>query len=167
MIDLILASFDILANAIFRNEGSKDSHVLKSFLVCKVPLLICQLCSAGFDMSTSEYCITEALNQVDTSVFPTASLMFDPSRSNNPYTESVREDFCTACVVHGLIQREHVDRILGESSMSYVSLEKLSKEKLVQDCLASTANIQSLIRDLDKTDGNVGAVAQALVDVCA
>ncbi|KAG6003697.1 hypothetical protein E4U21_001805 [Claviceps maximensis] len=165
VIDLILASFDILANSVFRNEADKDAHLLKSFLVNKVPLIIRELCT-GFDTDSSEFCITEALNRVDTTIFPTASLMFDETRSNNPYTESVREEFCTACALHGLVQREHVERILGETSMSYEpSLEKHSKERLVQDCLADADKIQGLIRDLEKMDGNVGAVAQALVDV--
>ncbi|KAG5927239.1 hypothetical protein E4U42_002434, partial [Claviceps africana] len=165
VVDLILASFDILANAVFRNEADRDAHLLKSFLVNKVPLVICQLC-AGFDTNSAEFCITEALSRVDTTIFPTASLMFDETRSNNPYTESVREEFCTACSLHGLVQREHVERILGETSMSYeASLEKHSKDRLVQDCLADADKIQGLIRDLEKMDGNVGAVAQALVDV--
>ncbi|OAQ77615.1 mediator of RNA polymerase II transcription subunit 5 [Purpureocillium lilacinum] len=165
-IDLILASFDVLANAVFRNEAQRDAHVLKSFLVNKVPLLLCQLFSPQFSTTSSEFCITEALNRVDTSVFPTASLMFDESRSNNPYTESVREEFCTACALHGLVQREHVERILGETSMSYEpSLEKLSKDKLVQDCLSDSEKIQGLVRDLDKMDGNVGAMCQALVEI--
>jgi mediator of RNA polymerase II transcription subunit 5 len=107
-----------------------------------------------------------ALNQVDTGTFPTASLMFDESRQNNPYTESVREEFCAACALHGLIQREHVERILGEISMSYEpSLEKYSKDKLVQDCLSDPSKMQALVRELDKMDGNVGAVCQALVEV--
>ncbi|TWU77555.1 mediator complex subunit [Metarhizium rileyi] len=167
-IELILASFDILSNAVFRNEGPKDAHLLKSFLVNKVPLLLCHLFlrEPTFDTNASEFCITEALNQVDTSLFPTASLMFDETRSNNPYTESVREDFCTACALHGLVQREHVERILGETSMSYEpSLEKYSKEKLVQDCLADAEKVEGLIRELEKMDGNVGAVCQALVEV--
>ncbi|KYK56835.1 Mediator of RNA polymerase II transcription subunit 5 [Drechmeria coniospora] len=165
-IDLVLASFDLLANAVFRNEGKKDSLLLKSFLVNKVPLLLCQLCSPEFSTTSSEFCITEALNQVDTSIFPTASLMFDESRSNNPYTESVREEFCTACALHGLVPREHVERILGETSMSYEpSLEKYSKDKLLRDCLSDPEKIQGLVKGLDKMDGNVGAMCQALVEL--
>lgn len=92
--------------------------------------------------------------------------MFDESRNNNPYTESVREEFCAACVLHGLIEREHVERILGDMSLSYeTSLEKLSKDKLVQNCLDDPEKIQGLVRDLDKMDGNVGAVCQALIEV--
>ncbi|KAJ4250568.1 mediator complex subunit [Fusarium torreyae] len=165
-IDLILASFDILANAVFRNEGQKDAHLLRSFLINKVPLLLYQLLPPGFPGTSAEFCITEALSHVDTSLFPTASLMFDESRNNNPYTESVREEFCAACVLHGLVQREHVERILGEISLSYEpSLQKHSKDKLVQDCLSDTDKIQGLVRELDKMDGNVGAVCQALVEV--
>lgn len=150
----------------FRHEGPRDAHLLRSFLVNKVPLLLCQIFSPQFSTTSSEFCITEALNQVDTSVFPTASLMFDESRSNNPYTESVREEFCTACALHGLVLREHVERILGETSMSYEpSLEKYSKDKLVRGCLSSPETIQDLVRELDKMDGNVGAVCQALVEV--
>jgi mediator of RNA polymerase II transcription subunit 5 len=165
-IDLILASFDILANAVFRNEGQKDAHLLRSFLINKLPLLLYQLLPPGFSGTSAEFCITEALTHVDTSLFPTASLMFDESRNNNPYTESIREEFCAACVLHGLVQREHVERILGEISLSYEpSLQKHSKDKLVQDCLSDTDKIQGLVRELDKTDGNVGAVCQALVEV--
>ncbi|KAM0558474.1 hypothetical protein ACHAPJ_004668 [Fusarium lateritium] len=165
-IDLILASFDILANAVFRNEGQKDAHLLRSFLINKVPLLLYQLLPPGFPGTSAEFCITEALSHVDTSLFPTASLMFDESRNNNPYTESIREEFCAACVLHGLVQREHVERILGEISLSYEpSLQKHSKDKLVQDCLSDTDKIQGLVRELDKMDGNVGAVCQALVEV--
>ncbi|KAG6101858.1 hypothetical protein E4U30_000917 [Claviceps sp. LM220 group G6] len=164
-IDLILASFDVLANAVFRSEASKDAHLLKSFLISKLPLIICQLCT-GFDINSTEFCITEALNRVDTTIFPTTSLMFDETRSNNPYTESVREEFCTACALHGLVQRDHVERILGETSMSYESsLEKHSKDRLVQDCFADAEKMQGLIRDVEKIDGNVGAVAHALVDI--
>nr|CEG04968.1 unnamed protein product [Fusarium clavum] len=165
-IDLILASFDILANAVFRNEGQKDAHLLRSFLINKLPLLLYQLLPPGFSGTSAEFCITEALSHVDTSLFPTASLMFDESRNNNPYTESIREEFCAACVLHGLVQREHVERILGEISLSYEpSLQKHSKDKLVQDCLSDTDKIQGLVRELDKMDGNVGAVCQALVEV--
>lgn len=50
--------------------------------------------------------------------------------------------------------------------MSYESsLEKHSKDRLVQDCFADAEKMQGLIRDVEKIDGNVGAVAHALVDI--
>lgn len=165
-VDLIIASFDLLANAVFRNEGPKDAHLLRSFVVNKLPLLLCQLCHPEFSATSAEFCITEALNRIDTSIFPTASLMFDETRNNNPYMDSVREEFCAACALHGLIERDHVDRILGETSMSYdPSLEKANRDRLVSDCLSDSGKIQNIISQLDKVDGNVGAVAHAIVEV--
>ncbi|KAF4120193.1 hypothetical protein GMORB2_3320 [Geosmithia morbida] len=163
-IDLVLASFDVLANAIFRDGGKQDASLLRSFLINKVPLLLCQLLPPGFSTPSAEMCITSALNQVDRSLFPTASLMFDESRNNNPYTESVREDFCAACVLHGLINQEHVEAILGEMSMSYEP-EKKSTEKLVNDYQAGNIRIVDLLGDLDKMDGNVAAVAHAVAEI--
>lgn len=165
-IDLILASFDCIENAVSRNEGARDAQLLKSYLINKVPLLLAQLCPPAFSANAAEFAISEALRQVDTSMFPTASLMFDESRNNNPYTESVREEFCAACALHGLIEREHVDRILGERSLSYdTTLQRHSKEKLVQDCLSDSDKIQGLVRELEKMDGNVGVVCQVVVEV--
>lgn len=52
--------------------------------------------------------------------------------------------------------------------MSYEpSREKYSKDKLVQNCLSDPEKIQGLVKELDKMDGNVGAVCQALVEVCS
>ena len=156
----------MIENAISRNEGQRDAFLLKSFLINKVPLLLTQLCPPTFSTNSAEYCLTQALRQVDTSMFPTASLMFDESRHNNPYTESVREEFCNACALHGLVEREHVDMILGERSMSSdSSLQRQSKDKLVQDCLSDPQKTQILVVELEKMDGNVGAVCQALAEV--
>ncbi|KAM3516078.1 hypothetical protein MY11210_000360 [Beauveria gryllotalpidicola] len=164
-VDLIVASFDVLANAVFRNEGPRDAHLLRSFVVNKLPLLLCQLCHPEFSAASAEFCITEALSRVDTGIFPTASLMFDESRNNNPYMDSVREEFCAACALHGLIERDHVDRILGETSMSYdPSLERANRDRLVSDCLSDSGRIQNIISQLDRVDGNVGAVAHAIVE---
>lgn len=161
-----MASFDVLANAVFHNGGKEDAQLLKSFLINKVPLLLCQLFPPSFSGPSAEPCITNALNQVDSNMFPTASLMFDESRSpNNPYTESVREEFCAACALHGLVNRENMEAILGEMSMSYEA-EKKSKDKLVRDYHSHTIKVQDLLADLEKTDGNVGPVSHALVEVC-
>lgn len=44
--------------------------------------------------------------------------------------------------------------------------KKYSKDDLVQDYLTQGDKIKSVVADLDKMDGNVGAVCQALVEVC-
>ncbi|ETS80121.1 hypothetical protein PFICI_07650 [Pestalotiopsis fici W106-1] len=168
-IDLILASFDVLANAVFRSEGSRTAHLLRSYLINKLPVLLANLAqslSTLFPPVTPQFCITTALSQVDTNAFPTLSAMFDISSSNNTFTDSVRQEFCWACCLHGLIPESAIEVLLGE--ITYQSLPeggKWVKEKLVNECMSDSERIQGLVNELDKMDGNVGAVCQALAEV--
>ncbi|TPX06916.1 uncharacterized protein E0L32_011140 [Thyridium curvatum] len=166
-IDLILASFDVLANAVFRNEGQKSAHLLRSYLINKLPLLLASLAASPLHPFNPEYCISEALSRIDTNAFPTLSAMFDDTRNNsNTFTDSVRQDFCWACCLHGLVPESSIETLLGE--MTYQTLPqggRYMKENLVQQCMADPEKIQSLIGELDNMDGNVGAVCQALAEV--
>ncbi|RYP66395.1 hypothetical protein DL771_007804 [Monosporascus sp. 5C6A] len=167
-IDLILASFDVLANAVFRNEGHKTGHLLRSYLINKLPLLLATLASSMFPPLTAQFCITEALSQVDTNAFPTLSGMFDESNNNNSFTDTVRQDFCFACCLHGLIPESSIEGLLGEITYQTLpSAGKYVKEALVEECMADPERIQGLIGELDNMDGNVGAVCQALTEVIA
>ncbi|KAI1753486.1 mediator of RNA polymerase II transcription subunit 5 [Xylaria castorea] len=165
-IDLILASFDVLANAVFRREDQKTGHLLRSYLINKLPLLLATLASSMFTPLTPQYCITEALAQVDTNAFPTLSAMFDDTNNSNMFTDSVRQDFCFACCLHGLIPESSIESLLGE--ITYQSLPqdgRQAKETLVERCIADPERIQELPREIDNMDGNVGAVCQALIEV--
>ncbi|KAF9869475.1 mediator of rna polymerase ii transcription subunit 5 [Colletotrichum karsti] len=165
-IDLILASFDVLANAVSRNEGNPAAHLLRSFLMNKLPLLIENLSKHIYPPLTAEFCITAALGRVDTNTFPTLSSMFDETRSNNPFTDSVREEFCWACCLHGLVRESSIEGLLGETP--YQSLPaggRYVKDNLVSECLADPERMTALIGELDGKDGNAGAVCQALTEV--
>lgn len=165
-IDLILASFDVLANAVFRNEGQKTGHLLRSYLINKLPLLLATLANSMFAPLTPQYCITEALAQVDTNAFPTLSAMFDDTNNNNTFTDSVRQDFCFACCLHCLIPESSIEGLLGE--ITYQSLPqdgRQAKETLVERCIADPERVQELVREIDNMDGNVGAVCQALIEM--
>ncbi|TDZ22610.1 Mediator of RNA polymerase II transcription subunit 5 [Colletotrichum orbiculare MAFF 240422] len=165
-IDLILASFDVLANAVSRNEGNPTVQLLRSFLMNKVPLLIENLSKHMYPPLTAEFCITEALGRVDTNTFPTLSSMFDENRHNNPFTDSAREEFCWACCLHGLVRESSIENLLGETP--YQSLPaggRYVKSSLVADCLSDHERLQALIGELESKDGNAGAVCQALTEV--
>lgn len=117
---------------------------------------------------TPQYCITEALSQVDTNAFPTLSAMFDDTNNSNTFTDSVRQDFCFACCLHGLIPESSIEGLLGE--ITYQSLPqdgRQAKETLVERCIADPERVQELVREIDNMDGNVGAVCQALIEVSA
>ncbi|KAI1104909.1 Med5-domain-containing protein [Jackrogersella minutella] len=165
-IDLILASFDVLANAVFRNDGQQASYLLRSYLINKLPLLLATLATSMYPPLSAQYCITEALSQVDTNAFPTLSAMFDDTNNNNTFTDSVRQDFCFACCLHGLIPESSIEGLLGE--ITYQTLPQAGryvKEQLVEECMGDPERIQRLIGELDNMDGNVGAVCQALAEV--
>ncbi|XXH00752.1 hypothetical protein Hte_007102 [Hypoxylon texense] len=169
-IDLILASFDVLANIVFRNESQHQQvgHVLRSYLINKLPLLLATLATSMFPPLSAQFCITEALNQVDTNAFPTLSAMFDEAHNNNTFTDSVRQDFCFACCLHGLIPESSIENLLGE--ITYQTLPQAGryvKEQLVDECMGDPERMLRLITELDNMDGNVGAVCQALAEVIA
>ncbi|TVY27259.1 Mediator of RNA polymerase II transcription subunit [Lachnellula hyalina] len=166
IIDLILASFDLLANATFRNERVQATTILRSFLINKIPLLLTSLSSSLFPPLTSEYCITEALSHVDTNAFPTLSNMFDESSTNNMFSDSVRQDFCFSCCLHGLIAESSIETLLGDIPMqSLPAGGRYVKEDLVQQCLSDPERAEGLIDELEHMDGNVGAVSQAITEV--
>ncbi|KAK3327996.1 mediator complex, subunit Med5 [Cercophora scortea] len=165
-VQLILASFDVLANAVSHNEGSRTGHLLKSYLVNKVPLILGMLAASShvypFD---AEFCITQALGQVDTNVFPTLAGMFD-MQNNSSFQDSVRQDFCFACLLHGLLTQTAIETLLGD--ITYQSLPdegRYIKGALVQSCLEDPEQTKKLIGELDNMNGNVGAAAQAIIEV--
>lgn len=159
-IDLILASFDVLANATFRNERPDTITLLRSFLINKVPLLIATLSQSYFAPLTSEYCITEALNLVDTNAFPT---LMD---TNAIFADSVRQDFCFSCCLRGLVEESSIETLLGDIPMqSLPAGGRYMKDDLVQQCLSDPEKTDGMIDELKLMDGNVGAVSQAITEV--
>lgn len=109
----------------------------------------------------------QALNQVDTNVFPTLSGMFDISSTHNSFTESVRQEFFFACLLHGLVSESARDKILG-GEITFQELPRggrYIKEVLVGQCLNSAERIKELIGEIEGMDGNAGAVCQALAEV--
>lgn len=152
----------------FRNEKSQTTFILRSFLINKLPTLLTGLTGSMFPPLTSEFCITEALSHVDTNAFPTFSAMFDDSSSSNMFSESVRQEFCFACCLHGLIAEESIERLLGEVPMQTLPASgRYTKESLVQQCLSDPERAEGLVDELERMDGNAGAVSQALVEVCS
>lgn len=166
-IDLILASFDILANAVFRRETHKTGHLLRSYLINKVPLLLANLATSMFPPLTPQFCIAEALGQIDANAFPSMSEMFDLSNDNrDSVTENVRADFCFACCLHGLISEDSINSLIGD--MHYQTLPaggRYNKDTLVAECMTDPERVQKLIGEMDNYDGNVGAACQAVTEV--
>lgn len=119
-----------------------------------------------FPPLSAEFCITEALSHVDTNVFPNLSSMFDDGSMGNMFADSVRQDFCFACCLHGLLAEDSIEGLLGEVPMQTLpTVGRYTKEDLVQQCLADPERVERLLEELEHMDGNVGAASQAIVQV--
>lgn len=166
MTELISASFNVLANAILRREGSATTIVLRSFLVNRLPLLLVTLSTSTFPVTRADYSITTALNGVDTNVFPTLTSMFDENSIGSSIAEPVRQDFCFACCLHNLIPEESIERLLGETPMQTLPAGgRYLKETLIEECMNDAARLERLLDEVELMNGNVGAVCSAVVEV--
>lgn len=162
--DLVTAAFDILANAMYRNEPAQTMFCLKSFLVNKVPLLLTQISGSIFPM-TPEICITQALSHVDPNAFPTFSQGFDDMMGSNSALANVRQDFLNACALHGLIPATTIERLLGETPMQGPPDTKYGKKELLDQCKNNFDKANTYIDELDNLDGNAGAIVEAITEV--
>ncbi|KAL6158675.1 mediator complex subunit [Exserohilum turcicum] len=161
--DLITAAFDILANAMYRSEPTETLFYLKSFLINKVPVLLTQISGSIFPM-TVEMCITQALNHVDPSAFPSFSQGFDDIMGSNNSLSDVRQDYLNACVLHGLIPGGTVERLLGEAPMQGPPAKRYERKELLNQCKSNFDKVSLYIDELENLDGNAGAIVAAVTD---
>ena len=166
--DLILAVFDVLANATYRNESSRSINILRSFLVNKLPpFLHTHYAALIFEPLTVEQCIRQAFGRVDPSAFPSFSQMFDfSSNSGNSALSEARQEFLFACALHQLIQEQSIEEILGDVPMqSLPAGGKYSKDDLVNQCTFNPSKIDQFVSELENMEGNAGEIANAVIEI--
>lgn len=162
--DLITASFDILANAMYRRESTSTMFCLKSFLINKVPILIAQLSQSIYPM-TPEICITQALGHVDPNAFPAFSQGFDDIMGGNNSLSDVRQDFLNSCALHGHIATSTVERLLGETPIQGPPATRYEKKTLLDQCKNNFDKVNTYIDEMESLDGNAGAIVVAVTEV--
>ena len=163
--DLISASFDILANAMYRNEPPQSNTVLRSFLVNKLPAFLNNYVGLIFPPLSVETCIGQALLRVDPAAFPSISQMFDMVGKNGMLSEA-RQDFLFACALHELIPESSIEGLLGDIPMqSLPASGRYMKNELVKQCTDNPAKIEELIGELENMEGNAGEIAGALIEI--
>ena len=163
---LILASFDVLANAMYRNESTRSINILRSFLVNRLPVFLQRSYAAMiFEPMTIEHCIRQALVRVDPAAFPPYSQMFDPLEKNSLLSEA-RQEFLFACALHQLIPERIIEEILGDVPMqSLPASGRYIKDDLVSQCTTNPAKIDEYIGELENMEGNAGEIASALIEI--
>ncbi|MCJ1279109.1 mediator complex subunit [Puttea exsequens] len=169
--DLILASFDVLANAMYRNERLSNStltrsiFVIRSFIANKLPVFIRDnYATLIFEPNTVEQCLRDAFARIDPHALPTAAQEYDLLSGKSLLSEA-RTDLLFACALHGLIPEKSIEDILGDVPMQVLPASGvLRKEDLVSQFTESPGRIDQCVGELEKTDGNSGTIASAIID---
>lgn len=163
--ELITATFDVLSNAMYRNESPRNMFVFRSFLVNKLPPFITGISATSMDPIPVEMCISHALSRVDPNAFPSFSQMFE-MQGNNVLSD-VRQEFLFACALHGLIPESSIERLLGENPMQTLPAGgRYTKNNVAKQILSNQVAADRLIAEIELMDGNAGAVVAAVTHVC-
>jgi len=162
--ELITAAFDVLSNAMYRNESSRTMFVFRSFLVNKLPSFFASMSAASMEPIPMELCISNALNRVDPNAFPSFSQMF--AMQGNTVLSDVRQEFLFACATHKLIPESSIERLLGENPMQTLSASgQYVKDELVSQINANPERAEHLIGEIESMEGNAGAIVAAITEV--
>ena len=165
VIELISASFDVLANAMYRSEPSETLTLLRSFLVNKLPSFLLNYAPMLFEPMTVEYCISQAFLRIDPAAFPSIFQMFDSVGRNGMLSEA-RVEFLLACALHQLIPEQSIETLLGEDPMQNLPTGgRYIKDQLMEQCRSNPVRIEELAKELENMEGNAGEIASALVEI--
>ena len=154
--DLILASFDVLANAINRGESTRSRTIIRSFIVNKLPSFLHDNYSGLiFGPLSPEICVRQALGRID----PLAAQSFD-------VLSETRQDFLFACALHELIPESSIEDILGDVPMQNLPAKgRYSKAGLMEQFHSDLSKIDQYVGELENMEGNSEAIAIAIVEI--
>lgn len=160
--EIITAAFDILSNAMYRNESNRTMFVFRSFLVNKLPAFFATMLAASMVSIPMEMCISNALERLDPNTFPSFSQMF--SMQGNTVLSDVRQEFLFACASHRLIPESSIERLLGENPMQTLPVGYI-KNDLVSQIYTSPERAEQLVGGIEAMDGNAHAIVGAIIEV--
>ena len=162
-VDLIVGSFDTLANALHRHQSAQSILCYRSFIANKLPLLLVSLSTSLFPSSSAQLCIQNAFSRIEVNPFPPLSAEND---GVNEALRSSRQDFIQACVLHQLGTEAVLTSVIGGSVVSSASrANRYVKDSLYAQCTASIHRVEPLVRELESMSGNSGAISGALLEV--
>nr|Q5B503.2 RecName: Full=Mediator of RNA polymerase II transcription subunit 5; AltName: Full=Mediator complex subunit 5 [Aspergillus nidulans FGSC A4] len=162
--EIITASFDVLSNAMYRNESARTMLLFRSFLVNKLPPFFAAMLAVPMVTFPMEECISHALSRIDPNIFPSFSQMF--SMQGNAALSDVRQEFLFSCASHKLIPESSIERLLGENPMQTLPVGgSYMKDELKAQISANHERAEQLISDIESTEGNAGAIVGAITEV--
>lgn len=165
MTDLIVAAFDVLANAMYRSDSAASMKILRSFLVNKLPVFLSSYAGMLFEPQSAELCISQALERLDPTAFPSVSQIGDLLGSSGTLSEA-KQEFLFACALHSLLPEASIEILLGDVPMqSLPAGGRYVRDELVSQCTSHSSRIEELVAELDNLEGNSGEIAMAMLQV--
>lgn len=163
--DLILAHFDVVA-AMVLNEGSPQAlRLCRSCLTNKLPPLLSMVAESSLEAISSEQCINQALQQVDSEI-ASISLATPNSDQHASLLREIRQEFLFACNLHKLISTARLTNMLGVSpTQKQPAVGHYVKDELVQQIKTNHSRAERLVSEVCSMQGNAGQIVQALVEV--
>ncbi|KAM0715490.1 hypothetical protein Q7P37_008988 [Cladosporium fusiforme] len=159
-VDLLIASFDVLTNALLRHESKENVRFIRSFLCNKVPLLLHSL--LGFNgPSAVESCIQMSFTAITMDPLTPLSTGATDVRD---VLKKTRLEFVLACSLHSLISERSVSNLVNEQSVTIPKSTKYTKDGLMTQTSNNTGRLDTLIQELDSMTGNAGAISGCIID---
>lgn len=158
----MIATFDVVASS---SDSPTSSSIPRAFLIGKVPIILNMLSAMNFVPTNSGLLISQALSHLDQSKFPASSHGLDPD-TDSMRAWTLRADFVSACALHGLINENSIEGVLGERPAQSASVRwRVNRQTLVDQCKGDEIKLHNLILELELVDGNAVAKTEALVEV--
>ncbi|GAB7356308.1 hypothetical protein MBLNU459_g7105t1 [Dothideomycetes sp. NU459] len=162
VVDMIVASFDVLANALQRHQPSHMILGYRSFIANKLPLLLLSLQASLYPPLTAQVCIQMAMGRVDVHPFPPLS---SENEGVNEALKQSRLEFLQACLLHQLGTESAFGNAIGEVNSSINSrANRYNKDILSSQCMANVYRAEELVSELEGMQGNAGAISGALIE---
>lgn len=162
VVDLLVASFDVLTNVLMRKESEQTIKTVRSFICNKIPIQLSILSGFIDTAANLERFVQQAFGTITMDALPPIS---DGSAEIREKLKHTRLEFLQACVLHSIISEAIVGQILQEQPLSLPRITKHTKESLNAKHGNSVAALEPLIDDLDGMLGNTAAIASHIVDV--
>lgn len=163
VVDVVVASFDTLANALHCHQPAEHLLSYRSFIANKLPLLLVSLSASLYSPSSVQLCIQTALGRID--VHPIPPLSSDNDGVNEALMAS-RQDFLQACVMHQLGSETAFANVVGGPAVHFSSRgSRHNKESLASQCMANVHRVDQLVAELETMNGNAGPISGALTEV--
>lgn len=159
-VDLLIASFDVLTNALLRHESRQSVRFIRSFICNKVPLLLHSL--LGFSGPNAvENCIQMSFMAITMDPLTPLSTGATDARD---VLKKTRLEFLFACSLHSLVSERTIASLVNEQSVTVPKVTKYTKDGLNAQTSNNTGRLDTLIQELDSMNGNAGAISACIVD---